>query len=379
MNVFNLTDLQNVSETLTAGIDYVVVKDGNGAETKIVNLANPDICIRKGFIEIECMKRSNKHENVKMVRRVRDKKTNLYIGVPVAVNPETKELQWKAFWIDDKMSFDLSIPDQAIAWHIIKNSQYIEGSPNQQGRSTWKVIDKEVIAHKNIDKRTLRRKAEDILETLKGPALTDMALMLGINVAANQSIFTLTDELQRHIDLDPKKFIDLHNDPKREFISVLKRGIAKGKITFDGSTGTYIYGNMPMGHNEEMAIQFLINNTGIATAITMKCNQEDAESKVSMTVNTPQITVNKEADLQRKVMELEAELAKTKKVEDFKSPFEEMIPADEKEEGASKVSEDPEMIELRARAKELKVSSHALPKIKKETLAKLVEEAEAKQ
>jgi len=207
-----------------------------------------------------------------------------------------------------------------------------------------------------------------------------MALMLGINVAANQSLFTLTDELQRHIDLDPKKFIDLHNDPKREFISVLKRGIAKGKITFDGSTGTYIYGNMPMGHNEEMAIQFLINNTGIATAITMKCNQEDAESKVSMQVNTPSITVNKEADLQRKVMELEAELAKTKKAEDFKQPFEGLISADEpKEETTNTVSEDTEMVSLRARAKELKVSSHALPKIKKETLAKLVEEAEAKQ
>ncbi|WP_298838847.1 hypothetical protein [uncultured Clostridium sp.] len=374
MNVFNLTDSQNVSEMLKENIDYVVVKDGNGSETKIVNLANPKICIRKGFIEIECMKRSNKHENVKMVRRVRDKKTNLYIGVPSGINSDTKELQWKGFWIDDKMSFDLSIPDQAIAWHVIKNSQYVEGSPNQQGKSTWRVIDKEVNAHKEIDKRTLRRKAEDIIETLKGSALTEMAITLGVNVDANQSVFMMTNEVFRIMELDPKKFIDLYNNPQREYISVLKRGVAKGKIIFDNTTGTYIYGNMPMGHNEEMAVQFLINNTGIATTITMKCNQEEAESKKAM--EPIYVTVSKESkevDMQRKIMELEAELAKTKAVEEFKSPFAEMSPIVEKND-----SDKEELEALRERAKELKISCWGLPKISKETLLKKIADAESK-
>lgn len=371
MNVFNLTDLQNVSEKLREGVDYVVVKDGNGSETKIVNLGNPNICLRKGFIEIECMKRSNKHENVKMVRRVRDKKTNLYIGVPSGINSDTKELQWKGFWIDDKMSFDLSIPDQAIAWHVIKNSQYVEGSPNQQGKSTWRVIDKEINAHKEIDKRSLRRKAEDIIETLKGSALTEMAITLGVNVDANQSVFMMTNEIFRIMELDPKKFIDLYNNPKREYISVLKRGVAKGKIIFDGATGTYIYGNMPMGHNEEMAVQFLINNTGIATTITMKCNQEEAESKKSMETISAPITVNKEADMQRKIMELEAELAKTKSVEEFKDPFAEMTPIVEK------VDSDKEELEaLRARAKELKIQGAHLAL--RDTLIQKIADAESK-
>ena len=371
MNVFNLTDLQNVSETLREGVDYVVVKDGNGSETKIVNLANPSICIRKGFIEIECMKRSNKHENVKMVRKVRDKKTNLYIGVPSAINSDTKELQWKGFWIDDKMSFDLSIPDQAIAWHVIKNSQYVEGSPNQQGKSTWRVIDKEVNAHKEIDKRILRRKAEDIIETLKGSALTEMAITLGVNVDANQSVFMMTNEVFRIMDLDPKKFIDLYNNPQREYISVLKRGVAKGKITFDNATGTYIYGNMPMGHNEEMAVQFLVNNTGIATTITMKCNQEEAESKKAMGAISAPVTVSKEsekADMQRKIMELEAELAKNKVAEEFKGPFDEM---------PTLANTDKEELEtLRKRAKELKIPGAHLAL--RDTLVQKISDAESK-
>ena len=375
MNVFNLTSLHNVSETLKEGADYVVVKDGNGSETKIVNLNNADICIRKGFIEIECMKRSNKHENVKMVRVVRDRKTNLYIGVPIGINSDTKELQWKAFWIDDKMSFDLAIPDQAIAWHVLKNSQYVEGSPNQQGKSIWKVIDKEVNAHKEIDKRTLRRKAEDIIESLKGSSLTEMAINLGVNVDANQSVFMMTNEVFRIMELDPKKFIDLYNNPQREYVSVLKRGIAKGKIVLDNATGTYIYGNMPMGHNEEMAVQFLINNAGIATTITMKCNQEDADSKKAMEVVQAKPTVNKEADLQRKIMELEAELAKNKVVEEFKSPFDTMESAVVNTESTKK-KEDPEMESLKARAKELKIKGFALPYMTKEKLINAISDAE---
>jgi hypothetical protein len=374
MNVFNLTDLQNVSETLKEGHDYVVVKDGNGADTKIVNLANPNICLRKGFIEIECMKRSNKHENVKMVRRVRDKKTNLYIGVPASINTDTKELMWKAFWIDDKMSFDLSIPDQAIAWHIIKNSQYVEGSPNQQGKSLWKVIDKEVNAHKELDKRTLRRKAEDIIESLKGNALTECAILLGVNVEANQSLYTLTNEICRKMEEDPKKFIALYNDPKREYISVFKRGLAKGKIMLDNATGTFIYGNMPMGHNEEMAVQFLINNTGIASTITMKCNQEESESKTAMEVVYTHVPVSKEAEMQREIMELKAKLAANTPEVKFENPFAEMAPTDTDKEGI-----ETRLLNLKAKAKELGVKGFGLPHMTEEKLVAAIEKAEAEQ
>lgn len=374
MNVFNLTDLQNVSETLKEGVDYVVVKDGNGAETKIVNLANKDICLRKGFIEIECMKRSNKHENVKMVRRMRDKKTNLYIGVPSGINSETKELMWKAFWIDDKMSFDLSIPDQAIAWHVIKNSQYVQGSPNQQGKSVWRVIDKEVIAHDAIIKRSLRKKAEDIIESLKGNKLVECAILLGVNVDANQSVFTMTNEIYRKMEEDPKKFIDLYNDPKREYISVFKRGVAKGKIILDNATGTFIYGNMPMGHNEEMAVQFLINNTGIASTINMKCDQEEAESKTAMeVVSSAPTSTSREADLLLEIERLKAENAKSKVEEPFKSPFAEMESADTDKEDAK-----TRLDNLKARAKELGIKGFALPHMTEAKLVAAIEEAESK-
>jgi hypothetical protein len=376
MNVFNLTANNNVSEMLKEGVDYIIVKDGNGAETKIVNLANEKYCPRKGFIEIEAMRKSNKHENVKMIRKIRDKKTNLFYGIPTGINTETKELQFKAIWIDNKMLFDLSIPDQAMACAIILNSQYIEGSPNQQGRSLWKVIDKEVLAHKEINKRTLRRQAEVIIESLSGSALEEAAINLGINVDANRSVFMMTNEIYRVMELDPKKFIELHNNPEREYISVFNKAVAKGFIINDVVTGNYIYGNIPLGHNKEMAIKFLVDNTGMATTLNAKCDMQDAESRKSMEVQQDTVqSQSKEAEMQKKIMELEAELAKNKPVEEFKSPFASMESAVSEE---TKKDSAEVMADLKARAKELGIKGFALPHMTEAKLVAAIEEAESK-
>jgi hypothetical protein len=376
MNVFNLTSNNNVSETLREGHDYIIVKDGNGAETKIVNLANEKYCPRKGFIEIEAMRKSNKHENVKMIRKIRDKKTNLFYGIPTGINTETKELQFKAIWIDNKMLFDLSIPDQAMACAIILNSQYIEGSPNQQGRSLWKVIDKEVLAHKEINKRTLRRQAEAIIESLSGGALEEAAINLGINVDANRSVFMMTNEIYRVMELDPKKFIELHNNPEREYISVFNKAVAKGFIINDVVTGNYIYGNIPLGHNKEMAIKFLVDNTGMATTLNAKCDMQDAESRKSMEVQQDTVqSQSKEAEMQKKIMELEAELAKNKPAEEFKSPFADMESAVSEE---TKKDSAEVMADLKARAKELGIKGFALPHMTEAKLVAAIEEAESK-
>jgi hypothetical protein len=376
MNVFNLTANNNVSEMLKEGVDYIIVKDGNGAETKIVNLANEKYCPRKGFIEIEAMRKSNKHENVKMIRKIRDKKTNLFYGIPTGINTETKELQFKAIWIDNKMLFDLSIPDQAMACAIILNSQYIEGSPNQQGRSLWKVIDKEVLAHKEINKRTLRRQAEAIIESLSGGALEEAAINLGINVDANRSVFMMTNEIYRVMELDPKKFIELHNNPEREYISVFNKAVAKGFIINDVVTGNYIYGNIPLGHNKEMAIKFLVDNTGMATTLNAKCDMQDAESRKSMEVQQEMAqSQSKEAEMQKKIMELEAELAKNKPVEEFKSPFASMetVVSEEIKKDSAEV-----MADLKARAKELGIKGFGLPHMTEAKLVAAIEEAESK-
>jgi len=82
---------------------------------------------------------------------------------------------------------------------------------------------------------------------------------------------------------------------------------------------------------------------------------------------------SKEAEMQRKIMELEAELAKNKPVEEFKDPFAGMASADTDKEDA-----ETRLVNLKARAKELGVKGFALPHMTEAKLVAAIEEAESK-
>jgi len=263
------------------------------------------------------------------------------------------------------MTFDLSIPDQAIAWAIIKNSPFVEGSPNQHGKSVYKVIDRVKSAASEIDKRSQRRKAEDIIESLKGDDLFDMAYNLGINVDANQNIFMITNEIYRVMEKSPVDFLKLYNDPSRPYSIVFNKGLAKGVVTRDVKSQEYLYGSLPIGSTKEAAIKYLLDNVGIAGAINSKCDVLDEQSKVSMNK-----MINRDVDeseaLKAEIAALKAKLAAETVKEEvvFEDKFSTMV--------------DLEHEELKTKAKEYKISGYNLPTMTKEKLKAKVEEFEAK-
>jgi len=266
------------------------------------------------------------------------------------------------------MTFDLSIPDQAIAWAIIKNSPFVEGSPNQHGKSVYKVIDRVKSAASEIDKRSQRRKAEDIIESLKGEELFDTAYILGINVDANQNIFMITNEIYRIMENNPAEFLKLYNDPSRPYSIVFNKGLAKGIVIRDVKSQEYLYGSLPIGSTKEAAIKYLMDNVGIAGAINSKCDVLDEQSKVSMNK-----MLNKDVDeteaLKAEIAALRAEKAKLTS-EELK---EEVVFEDKFSTMA-----DLEHEELKTKAKEYKISGYNLPTMTKEKLKSKVEEFEAK-
>jgi hypothetical protein len=278
----------------------------------------------------------------------------------------------KSFILEDRNIFDLSIPDQAIAWAILKNSTCMEGSPNLYGKPYYKVIDKEKKASESISRRSLRKKAEDIIEKLQGNALTEMAINLGVNVSANRNIAMLTDEIYRKMEEDPKSFITLYENPQRQYISILNRGIALGVLEFNLAEGLYKYGGIQMGHTKEMAIQYLVENNNMATTIDSKCNSLENDSREAMLARVHEEEVYDEvAELRKRLMEAEA-LLKSQKIEPeivFEAPFK----LKEKE-----VSEEDEMNQLREKAKALKIPGAHLPSVKKETLIAKIAEVEGK-
>lgn len=276
---------QNVSETLQLGKDYLEVKDKNGFSFYYVN-PKSKYFKRDGIVEIQARKRSNRHGNVKQFRCITDRSNTelrgLIWGIPLGVDQQTGDIKWKAFQIEDKMTFDLSIPSQAEAWGIIKNSPFIEGSPNQFGKSVYEVIDKEKIAAKSLSTRDLRRKSEDIIYGLTSEQLMEAALNIGVNVQANWKTDMLKDEVCRKADENPKGFLEMWNNPNRQYTSIFNKAKSMAIITHNAQTFEFYYGNLPLGSTEELAVKFLSDNTNISAAISTKCNALEDQTRKNM-------------------------------------------------------------------------------------------------
>lgn len=360
MNPF-LSKPSGVSEMLKEGVDYIVIKGDGDYEYKYVNLGhNSPYVQRTGVVEIEPLRVNkgvngvSKHDNYVPVKRYRDKKTKLFWGIPLGYNSQTKSIDHQLIAIEGKMMFDLSIEEDAIKFAIIKNSPFVEGSPNSDGRPVYKIKDKEVEASEDIDKRTLRRKAEDIVESLNEEGLFEMARNMAINVEANRSLKRLTNELYRVVDLDPKKFLDIYNNPQRVYISLFHKALSLGIITENRANGTFMFRAIPLGYSKEAAIKHLVDNNNTATAVKLNIDELEAGTLVSMGFAkqvTGEIDEEKEA-LKRRIAELEAK---------------NVVKEPESEE---------DLTALKEKAKALKIKGYEL--MKKETLVKKIEEAEGK-
>lgn len=310
-NFFNVGDKSKGGESIyQEGVHYKVWKDGLGTEVKIANLENEDLCSRTGIIELIPMRMSSRHENRVGIRTVIDRKMGVIWGIPTGVNPETKKLEFLKINLVDSETFDLTDADQAMKWAIIKNSYFVEGSPNLKGKPKYKVRDVERQAKLFLANRSQKRKAIDIAEGLYGQALHDMARMLGIPPEANSDA-TLAMEVIKRAEDKPKEFMEIHDSPTRKEIIVLKRAMAAGLVSQDPSLG-WNYNGLPLGPNEVMAAEYLKEYPQVCQTLDLMTKKVDADTEKSM--SNP-VTVNPIIDdKDARIARLEAELAEKESI-----------------------------------------------------------------
>jgi len=361
---------------LQEGVHFEIVKNKAGYGYKYAILDHECWCPKSGIVEIRNMKNNltlqntPKNDGGVTVKRFRDKETGLLFGLHSGIDDRTGDIKHYEILLDGNMQFDLSIPHDRRQYIMASRGPSVLGSPNQSGKPNYILFDKEVIASKNNDNRSLRRKAEDIVESMKDAQLREMAMNVGINVNANNSPKMLLDEVYRFIEnkvngvLGAKRFIEVYENKDREIITIYHKARSLGIITQDYVTNTFSFGGVPLGVGEEASIQFLIEKRQMAYVIKQQCEVTDKGTVKSMAFAEKPEDAEKKALLAR-IAELEAKQLKDLESADIEA---------EKEP----LSEDAEMTELRKEAKELKISSWALPAIKKETLRAKVEEAKAK-
>jgi len=355
------------SETLVEGTHYEIVKDGTGYGYKYAILDHIIWAPKEGIVEIKRLKNNltlagtPKNDDEVIIKRYKDRETGLLFGLHTGVDDRTKAIAHNIVKLDGNMMFDLSIPADRRLYIMAMRSPSVEGSPNQSGKPIYKIFDKQVNASKNIDKRTLRRRCEDIIASLKHDQLEEMALNIGVNVVANRNHDMLLDEVYRVAENEPRKFIEIFENPNREFISIFHKARAKNIISLDYATNTFMYGGLLLGHSQDAAISYLTEKTNIAYSIKTQCEDIDNGTKKSMAFVKEQVDPEKEA------MRKELEELRKLKAEKLNSQSVDTTGTSEND-----------FNKLKEKAKELGIKGFALPHMTPEILKKIIEEAEAK-
>jgi len=352
---------------------YVEVPDGFGTKIKIINFDNPKLAPFEGHIKLIPIRTTTRHENKASLRKVYDRKNGVIIGINNFINPETKQWEFLKIQLTDSETFDLSDPMDRKKWIVLKHSRFVEGSPFQspdKREVTYRVEDKNKEAELFLQRRAAKRKAETIADGLYGENLIDMARNLGFS-ADNVSVPVLHKEVIEYAEKNPVKFIEIWDSPTRIHLTVLKRAVATGVISNNPPHG-FMYGAIPIGINEPLAINYLQENAHISQAIDMLSRKQESDSVKAMAKKeTIPVNDEKDAKLANAQAEIQALNERLKALTTVK--IEEQMESDL---GQLNTAKDEDFEALKITAKSLGIKNPGV--YKKETLLAKVKELQQK-
>ncbi len=353
--LFNLGSVQNSnSEAVKEGEHYKLWNPKkNGIPMRIFNFENAELCPRKGMIELQAFRVSKnvnghrRHNTSIKIDRAYDSANNIIIGIPAGYNEKEDRPYFKTFYLEDGTVFNLANPDDAMKWAVVKNSPYVEGSPNaDRSMVVFRVKDEEKEAELFIAKQEIKRKAGVIASGLFGAQLLETGLALGLNVDSMSPAVMLMRVCQI-AEAEPKRFMEIWDSPNKLEISVIKRALSTGIVVEDVQFGL-MYGALSLGISEALAVDYLRTNPQIRAVIDQQSKLKQNDTLKAMTADI--VAPIKDAK--------DAELAKAKQeIEALKSQLSTttQIKTDEIVENLTFKLEDNEYADLLAEAKRLKL------------------------
>lgn len=293
---------------------YTVYKNKDGVEFKVINFDNEDVVPNYGIVEFEAFKKKD-YDRLRDTKFacpvVKDYATGIFYGIFNGFHPNGDPK-----WLDIPLGminvYDRSIPAEAKRSFILSNSPLTEGSPNAKlGRLIkFRLVDKEKAAVEKIKKISEGKRALALAEGLYGDDLINTARDLGINTTSI-SVTTLTSEVLDYAVNNPVEFLKIVEHPNREAITILNKAIDTKVVENDLMSGNYTYGGLPLGHNFDWAIKYLLENPTIMVTINMKATERQAQELKNMRVNSAEIKeIAEPAEviaLRRQLAEMQAE------------------------------------------------------------------------
>jgi hypothetical protein len=304
------------------GVQFINIKGNDGVDYQVLNINHEGYAPREGIVEIEPLKKAInekgglRHLNNVQWKVIRDRQTGYLVGIPIRINPKTKQIDWTPLNVRGMETYDLSIPDQRAKWICVKYSHFYVESPNfsASSKTRYKGIDKEKDADDFIFSLRIKRKATDIAESLVGEELEEVALMLGFDskVMSPKTLYTEVVKFAMNPDkfkgkTGAERFLEVYNSDSRQELSILKKGISLGVLSHSLDTGIN-YNGLSIGFNESEAVEYLKKNVSVATSVNIQNKRLDAGSEQSMSNIIQPKEVRDEKDLE--VDRLKKELAK---------------------------------------------------------------------
>ena len=356
--------------------DFIWVQDGNQMKHKHVNFDNPNMCPRHGMIEIEALKKTDSERglsNNASYAKFTDNKTGIIWGKPTGIHNISKQIQYQRLKLGNNTFFDRTDPLQAEMCCIVLKAIESGKFTDTNGRPRFKIRDKEANAQKEIDTRTYKRKAVDIIETMQyGEELKDCARNMGINPDI-YSPLVLANELCNIVEgtngkpSRAKEFLDMYNSPTKTYLTILKNAQSMGVIEFNPMEG-FKYGGMNLGKTTELVVAHLVKNPDLAASINTFTLDKRAKGIESNKVVTSLPIIGE--DLEKEALK--------KQLEEMKAKIAQMSEKNLSTDVVDKKSEETDeakMQSLRIEARALGVAGWQVKKISYETLKAKVDKA----
>ena len=384
----NLTEVTNSSQSAKEVSDTITLKDRNGYEHVVINMDNPKYAAFEGIVELIPTKYSKgitnangsgsfRHKAQISWSVVKDRNSQMLIGVTNGFDPKTGEIRWQKQVVSDVEFLDLAIPAHRRKFICIKYGPFLETSPNfnSTSKTTYRMVDKEKEAVEYMVSRRKRASAAKIAEALQGEELAEFALLLGLDPKFMSPAQLYMDVL-KYAEDDRKingksgaeRFMEVYEGANRNELIILKRGMSVG-IVVESPNGIQFNG-IVIGHTDTEAANYLKNNPATAVSIDTQSKSKQSYSKSSVAGSEP---VNEKLSenelLKRQLAELSKENNALKAAELEKASMGELS------------KEDSELATLIADAKSIGVSSphliarNKLPEERKAALEAAIQKA----
>lgn len=165
--------------------------------------------------------------------------------------------EYRVIMTDKEREFNILNPEHELAVEFLREHKRIKKSISDMNPyAEYEIVDEVKEAELINTKAAIKRKANKLFDSLTPQQKKDMLKLYPGFVKVEQVSDEIVDaRLYEKLEEDPKKFVSIVEDNKRD-MKVFLKDLVQADILRKNKSA-YYYGNDPLGHDEESTITYL--------------------------------------------------------------------------------------------------------------------------